>query len=275
MTLNLRRNLFNILLIPSLIVTLAAGLALIAWYRSQLFWDYEIPKLTALWWSIWRVATPSSLPWALHGIAFLSIFSLFCELVLRRRFGHSPSPEMFFMRFFILTLPFQAPRILLSLVSVGSLELSWSLTATRLAWFARFFGILSLLNISVFFGDISLRHSGLVLGMEFLIAIFIAATMPFDITQPLGNLLIRSGIETALALVIVSMELLIVLGLLGTAIMQGNPYYYLLSGALLLVVAGMDLTFFLSKPLLIPGAVLLVAGVFFSAWTVQKIYQWL
>ena len=275
MTLNLRRNLFSILLLPAFVGTLAAGLALMAWYKSQLFEGYEIPKLTALWWSIWRVAASSNLPWALHGIAFLSIFSLSCELVLRRRFRHSSSPEMFFMRFFILTLAFQAPRILLSLVSVGSLEVSWGLTVTRIAWFARFFGILSLLNISVFSGDISLRHSGLVLGMEFLIAVFITATMPFDITQPLGNLLIRSGIETVLALITVSMEVLIVLGLLGTAIMRGNPYYYFLAGTLLLVVIGMDLIFFLSKPLLIPGVILLIVGVIFFAWAVQKIYQWL
>jgi len=275
MTLKLRRNLLTILLIPSLAGTLAAGLALTAWYRNQFFLSYEIPELTVLWWSIWRASELSNLPWALHGIAFISIFPLTCELILRRRFGHSPSPEMFFMRFFILTLPFQAPRILLSLISLGALGLSWGIIITRIAWFARFFGILSLLNISVFSGDISLRHSGPVLGMEFLTTVFIAATMPFDITQPLGNLLIRSGIETVLALVIISMEVLIVLGLLGTAMKRGDSYYYLFAGALLLVVIGMDLTFFLSKPLLLPGAILLVLGVSCSAWIVQRIYQWL
>jgi len=273
MTLSLRRNLLTALLVPSFAGSFAAALALWAWYGSQFFLNYKDPQLTALWWSIWQPATSSNLPWALHGIAFISVFPLICELALRRRFGHSPSPEIFFMRFFILTLPFQAPRILLSLVSVGSLDFSWAIIVTRIAWFARFFGILSLLNISVFSGDISLRHSGLVLGMEFLITVFIAATIPFDVTQPLGNLLIRSGIETVLALVTVSMEILIVLGLLGTAIMRANPYYYLLAGPLFLVVVGLDLTFFLSKPLLFPGAVLLVTGVSAFPWAVQKIYH--
>jgi len=111
--------------------------------------------------------------------------------------------------------------------------------------------------------------------MEFLTTVFIATTMPFDITQPLGNLLIRSGIETVLALVTVSMEVLTVLGLLGTAITRKNPYYFLLAGTLLFVVSGMDLIFFLSKPLVILGTVLLVVGVSCFAWVVQKIYQWL
>jgi len=275
MTLNLRRKLLAAFLIASLVGALASILALTVWYRGQLFSDYSVPEMTALWWSIWRPATLSNLPWALHGIAFISIFPLACELILRRRFGHSPSPEMFFMRLFILTLPFQAPRILLTMVSIGALEPSWAMAVTRIAWFARFFGILSLLSICVFSGDISLRYSGLFLGMGFLTTAFIAATIPFDITQPLGNLLLLSGIEAVLALVTVSMEILVVLGLLGTAITRGNPYYYLLGGALLLVVSGMDLIFLLSKPLLIPGTALLVVGVFCFSWVVQKIYQWL
>jgi len=275
MTLNLRRKLLTVLLISSFVGASASILALAAWYRGQFLLDYNVPEMTALWWSVWRPADPSDLPWALHGIAFISIFPLICELILRRRFGHSPSPEMFFMRLFILTLPFQALRILLTMVSIGALAPSWAAAVTKIAWFARFFGILSLLNLSFFSGDISLRHSGLFLGMGFLTTAFISATIPLDITQPLGNLLIRSGIEAVLALVTVSMEILIVLGLLGAAITRGNPYYYLLGGGLLLVVTGMDLIFFLSKPLLIPGTALLAVGVSCFAWVVQKIYQWL
>jgi len=275
MTLNLRRKMLAILLISSFVGSLSSIFALTVWYRGSFFHDYNAPEMTSLWWSVWSPATPSNLPWALHGIAFITVFPLTCELILRRRFDHSPSAEMFFMRLFILTLPFQAPRMLLAMVSMETLEPSWAIAVTRIAWFARFFGILSLLNISVFSGDISLRHSGLFLGMEFLTTAFIAATIPFDITQPLGNLLIRSGFESVLALVTVSMEILIVLGLLGTTMTKGNSYYYLLGVSLLLIVTGMDLTFFLSKPLLIPGAALMIVGVSFFSWVVQKIYQWL
>ena len=103
----------------------------------------------------------------------------------------------------------------------------------------------------------------------------IAVMMPLDVTQPLGNLLIRSGMDTVLALVTVSIEALTILALAGTAIIQKNARYYLLTVSLLLVVLGTDLIFFISRPLIIPGAIFLVIGVIGFAGVVRKIYQWI
>ena len=45
--------------------------------------------------------------------------------------------------------------------------------------------------------------------------------------------------------------------------------------SLLLVVLGTDLIFFISRPLIIPGAIFLVTGVIGFAGVVRKIYQWI
>ena len=246
-----------------------------AWTQNQYAPGYEVPELTARWWSSWRPADTSDLPWAMAGVAFLSLFPLLSELILRKRFRRSPSPEIFFLRLFLLTLPLQASRLLLPLVTAGILTTSWGLTITRIAWFARFLGISSLLNISIFSGDIPFRRSGSILGMGALAAMGIAVMMPLDVTQPLGNLLIRSGMDTVLALVTVSIEALTILALAGTAIIQKNARYYLLMVSLLLVVLGTDLIFFISRPLIIPGAIFLVTGVIGFAGVVRKIYQWI
>ncbi len=275
MTLTVRRTLLSILLIPALAGTVASGLTWAAWTQNQYAPEYELPELTAQWWSSWRPADTSDLPWAIAGITFLSLFPLLSELILRRRFRRSPSPEIFFLRFFLLTLPFQASRLLLPLVSTGILATSWVLTITRIAWFARFLGISSLLNISIFSGDIPFRRSGSILGMGALAAMGIAVMMPLDVTQPLGNLLIRSGMDTVLALVTVSIEALTILSLAGTAIIQKNVRYYILTVSLFLVVMGTDLIFFISRPLIIPGAIFLVFGVIGFAGVIRKIYQWI
>ncbi|MCK5248704.1 MAG: hypothetical protein KAJ98_01995 [Spirochaetaceae bacterium] len=275
MTLTVRRTLLSILLIPALAGTVASGLVWTAWTQNQYAPGYEVPELTARWWSSWRPADTSDLPWAMAGVAFLSLFPLLSELILRKRFRRSPSPEIFFLRLFLLTLPLQASRLLLPLVTAGILTTSWGLTITRIAWFARFLGISSLLNISIFSGDIPFRRSGSILGMGALAAMGIAVMMPLDVTQPLGNLLIRSGMDTVLALVTVSIEALTILALAGTAIIQKNARYYLLMVSLLLVVLGTDLIFFISRPLIIPGAIFLVTGVIGFAGVVRKIYQWI
>jgi hypothetical protein len=273
MNLTVRRSLLTALLIPALAGCFLSVLAWTAWTRGEN--SFEIPSYTARWWSSLRPAENTDLLWAMAGISFLSVFPLLGEILLRRRFGRSPSPEIFFMRFFLLTLPFQAARLLLPLVSTGLLSPSWGLTITRIAWFARFLGISALLSISIFSTDMPFRRSGSILGIGALAAMAIAVMMPLDITRPLGNLLYLSGTETALALVTISLEVLAVAALAGSAYIQENNRYYLLTLSLLLVAAGTDLIFFLSAPLIIPGAVFIITGVISFAELIRKIYQWI
>ncbi len=275
MTLTIRRTLLTILLVPALAGTAASTMVWTAWVQNRYAVGYEIPDLTARWWSSWRPADVLDLPWAMAGLAFLSLFPLISELILRKRFGRSPSPEIFFLRFFLLTLPFQASRLLIPMVTADVLTISWGLTITRIAWFARFLGISALLNIGIFSGDLPFRRSGSILGMGALAAMGIAVMMPLDVTQPLGNLLIRSGTDTALALVTVSVEILTVLALVGTAMIQKNVRYYILATSLLLIVVGADLIFFISRPLIIPGVILMASGVIVFSEVVRKIYQWI
>lgn len=275
MTLTVRRTLLAILLIPAIAGTATSALAWTAWIQGRYAVGYELPVLTARWWASWRAADVSDLSWAMAGLSFLSFFPLLSELILRKRFRRSPSPEIFFLRLFLLTLPLQASRLLIPMVTADILTVSWGLTITRISWFSRFVGISALLNISIFSGDMPFRRSGSILGMGALAALGIAVMMPLDVTQALGNLLIRSGTDTALALATVSVEFLTVLALTGMARIQRDVRYYVLAAGLLFIVAGADLTFFISRPLLIPGAVFMVAGVIGFSVTVRRIYQWI
>lgn len=275
MTLTVRRTILAILLVPAITGTVASALAWTTWFQGRYALGYELPVLTAEWWSTWRAADVSDLNWAMAGISFLSFFPLLSELILRKSFGRSPSPEIFFLRLFLLTLPLQAFRLLVPLVSADILTLSWGLTITRISWFSRFVGISALLNISIFSGDMPFRRSGSILGMGALAAMGIAVMMPLDVTQALGNLLIRSGTDTALALATVSVELLSVLALTGMAVIQRDVRYFFLAASLLFIVAGADLTFFLSRPLIVPGGVFMAAGVISFSIIIRRIYQWI
>jgi hypothetical protein len=279
MTLKIRRTILNSLLVPAVAAVAAVSAVWIVWARNEYALELNGPLVTAQWWSSWRPSDGSDFLWALAGLSFMALIPLLSELILRRRFSRSPSPEMFFFRFFLLTLPFQVWRLALSPVVSAMLSfeipITWGLTVARIAWFGRFLGIAALLNIGLYASDVPFRRSGTILGMGALAAMAVAVMLPLDSTQLLGNLLFRSGAETALALATVLLEVLAVLSLAGTAVTQRNSRYYLLASALLLVVVGSNFSFFLSKPLLAPGLVFILFGIMGFSREVRKIYQWL
>ncbi|MDT8298347.1 MAG: hypothetical protein RQ801_08620, partial [Spirochaetaceae bacterium] len=215
MTLKIRRTILNLLLVPAVAAVAAVSAVWFVWSRNEYALGFDGPLLTAQWWSSWRPSEGSDFVWALAGLSFMAIIPLLSELILRRRFSRSPSPEMFFFRFFLLTLPLQVCRLALSPIVSEMLPfempITWELTVARIAWFGRFLGITALLNIGLYTSDVPFRRSGTILGMGSLAALAVAVMLPLDSTQLLSNLLFRSGAETALALASVVLEILAVL----------------------------------------------------------------
>lgn len=274
MTLKVRRTLLIILLVPA-VAALAGGiLTWVSWSRGQYPGNYTIPSLTSLWWGAVRFGSATDLLWSMAGLSFMVVAPLGIEIILKQYFSRSPSPEIFFLRLFLLTLPLQAVRLMIPLALNGSINVIWAESATRIAWFAHLLGIMTMMNIGLYSSEIPFRRSGAVMGASALAVLAIAVMVPLDGTQPLGNLLIRTGADTALSLICVTMEGLAVLALVGTAFTQGKNRYYLLASMLLLIVAGADMIFFVSRPLLIPGAVLMITGVAGFAREIRKIYLW-
>lgn len=268
MTLSLRQILLWGLFLFALMGLLSVGLA---WYglAGNMPSSSYVPTITMVWWGIFRSYGGSDLVGSLGIIAFYILLALIGEVCFRRWFDHTQSTEMFFLRLFLLLLPLQSFRlIILYNAQLGIL-------ATRIAWFGRFAAISALLNISLHPSAVTLRRSGYLLGMGLLASLAIAVMMPFDITQPMSSLLHRSGIDTALALSCLSLEILAVLSLSGMSIKHMNTHYHLLSLALLFIVAGMDLSFFGNYTLAIFGAAFMVVGVVGFSLLIQRIYKWL
>jgi hypothetical protein len=190
--------------------------------------------------------------------------------------GKALRPKCFFLRFFILTLPFQSIRVLIPLISNNYFPLSWEIYITRIAWLARFAGLTALLNIGIFSsGDLPFQRSGAVLGIGLLASLGISVTMPLDITIPLGNLLVRSGAEYSLELVCLSIKILSVISLAGIAYQKKQKDYYLLSLYMLIITSGAEMIFFASLPLIFPGILLLISGTVLFSSRIKKMYQWI
>ena len=267
-TISIRRVLLAALFISALIGMSGAGMA---WFgmSSNSYGSSFTPSTTMVWWGITRDYDENDILGALCVISFYILLALVGETSLRRGFGPNPASEMFFLRLFLLLLPLQAARL------VVPFSAYFGIAATRIAWFGRFAGITALLNLGLYSSNMPIHRSGYILGMGALAALAIAVMIPLDITQPMGNLLYRSGIDIPLALSCVSLEVLAVLSLAGTGVSRMNRRYYMLALFLLLIIVGSDLSFLGDLSLAIPGAALMVAGIIGFSWQTRKIYQWL
>ena len=250
-----RRTLINILLIPTLPALLGSGAAWFAWSRS--------PGSTFD--NIWAPAV----------ITAYVLTAVFGEIFLRRRFGRGSSPEMHFLRVFLLTLPLQAARLVLLPPLEVTFIACFAPASTRLAWFGRFWGITALLCISIFSTDMPMRRSGPFMAIGALASLAITVMMPLDPTEADDNLLFRSGTDTALVFSCIALEVVSLISLIGSGIIKSNSRGPLLSLGLLIIIAGMELSFFAAPVLSAWGAALIPLGIGVFAHSVRKMYQWI
>ncbi len=231
--------------------------------------------VTFSWWFFKRPFQGADLFWTAAGLSFQVLFPLTSEVVLRRKFGRSPSPEIFFLRMLLLTLPLQAVRLMFIPVGLGQAVPFWAIAISRISWFARLFGIIAAMNIGLYSGELPFRRAGSVLSIGALAVLTVAVMVPLDVTQLTGNLMYRSVETFSLALVALALELLAVMSLAGTAASSGNSRYYILAASLFVILLGVDFSFFVSRPLVIPGAVMMAAGLIMFSRQIRKIYQWI
>ena len=274
MTLKVRRLLLNTMLLPAIAAIVGIVWSWVAWSRGVFPGDVPVPSLRYQWWGITSSGSSADILLTMIGLSFLAVLVLISELLFRHRFGRSPSSELFFLRLFMLTLSLQAVRLLVPLAETGVINSIWASSATRMVWFGRLLGLTVLINVGLYSGEIPFRRSGAILGTGALAAMAIAVSIPLDSTQITGNLLLRSGAHSSLALLCVIVSALSVLTLIGTAYTQKKNRYYVLAAMLLFVAAGADLIFFFSMPLIIPGAALLVTGIIGFSVEIRKIYLW-
>ena len=273
MTYTIRRTILKILLFPSILAVLGMIASWISWFAG--LYGLENPSNVILWWGVIRISHSSAFIWSLIAISIFVCIGFFGELLLRRSFSRSPSPEMFFLRIFLLSLPLQCVRLILPLVFDGTLSVSYGLTATRVAWFGRFAGIIALLNISLNSSDTPFWRSGSIMSMGVLASLVFAVMVPLDVTQPMINLLYRTVTGSAIAFSCIALELLAVISLLGVAVDRINNRYYILALSLLTLVAGYELLFFGYRIFIIPGTVLIIGAITLFTYQTRKIYQWL
>jgi hypothetical protein len=206
-------------------------------------------------------ALTASMIWTLSGVGMTALFSVVGGFGFRRLFRRTASLEIFFFLAFIVSLSFDALKILNLVFIAFHAAPYYGTIVTRVAYFGYFLGLLSLFASSLFSGDSHYQKMGTILGIILAFSISLAYTLPIDSTVFHANLLYRVSGEEFILLVRFGLEILTLFSFGRSAFLSGTAEQRSILGAAVMVILGRELLFFLSSPLFImTGSVLLVGG---------------
>lgn len=213
--------------------------------------------------------------WLLGGLFVQGVTSFVGLWTMLRMFRKTTAPEMFFFSVFVFTLA-------IDLVKGGQLVILilhyppvYGAMLTRVLHFGHFLGIFCLLSSSLYLSGLEYQKTGIVLGLGALIALTLAYSVPVDFSRLFLNLMNPTGDQTTIQVVALLLNLLVVLNVLYAIAAVQEPAYVVLLSALLLVIAGRELTLYVAAPpVYAPAVAALIVGIAVFTWRVRRLYLW-
>lgn len=209
----------------------------------------------------WKAEAPV---WPLVAIGLSSGFSLFGGFGFRRLFRRVSSLEIYFFLLFIVSLSFDAIKVLNWVFLIQNLTPYLGGLITRVVFFGYFFGLFCLFTSSLYSGEISYQKIGTLLGMIGTICLALSYSMPVDITSLQPTLLYRVGGEEYLFLLRIGLMVLTLLSFARSALISRSREEWSICGAVALLLVGRELIFYKAdSPLSLVGFVMLAIGSFY------------
>ncbi len=138
---------------------------------------------------------------------------------------------------------------------------SLSILLTRVIYWGRFTGMLSLLVVSLYCMDMKYRSFSVIAGAVFLVSFAMAAYIPIDRTVLLAQLTWKLGDEQSVWFVNLAIGALTILTGVAAALTRRGPRFVRLAIVLALLVTSRELEFFAVQPVpLAAGIIIQAAG---------------
>lgn len=239
------------------------------------FNDVKMIK-TNIWWFTYQDTGPQGAIyiWGIISIISLLLIIFISGWFLRNLFKKTASPELFFYIIFLFSFSFESFRLINIFINYYEIPVHFGMLNSRLIYFGRLFGLVSLLCSSLYALDIKYQKFGTLLGGAAFLSLIVAYTLPLDSSVFLTNFLYRPGDEQGLFLLNISFMVFIVMNFIIAAIKKERRYFLIML-AVILVLAGRELLFFAIHPgSIIPGLLLVVFGTGFFSRQIDKIYFW-
>jgi hypothetical protein len=191
-------------------------------------------------------------------------------------FRKTPSPEVFFFVFALVSFSLESLRLTAPLVEALTAAHTSLIPLTRLVYFSRVMSILSLFASGLFATGLTYQRQEIYLGGFVLISFTLATALPIDFTSFDLPFLLEAGEETGLSIAYYTIAAIAVLNFLYAAYIHNNGNYLLNALALVLFIGAKEIFFYYPNTwYALPALLGLIAGTLLFAQRTHEIYLWL
>jgi hypothetical protein len=209
-------------------------------------------------------------------LAFALVYSLCALSFVFFLFEKTHAPEILFIGLFALSFVFETLRILVPLQRLYSFSYSFLFAGSRLLYFGRIFGALSLFVASLFAVGIDIQKQGQVVTAMLFIVLLVVLRIPFSGHSWDTSLAMISGYSSMFHLTEIILMGITILSFLVAAYTREIKEYLFVSLGVLLISLGRGLLL-AADTWIIPavGLPLLVMGTLLITRRLHSIYLWL
>ena len=231
-----------------LVLGAALGIVVLAATPADLAALRDLPRNT--WWFTYRdsLDSPSAALWRIGAAVIASLISLAGVLRAWSRWRRSPSPVIPFVMLFLFTLGLECLRAPSALLAASDSFLPLSVLLTRVVYWGRFLGLLSLVLAGVYCLEMKYRRLEVLGAALMLLAFAMAAYIPVDRTVFLSQLTWKLGDEQTVWFLNAALEALAVLTCVAAAITRRQPGLPRFAVAVALFVVTREVEFFAVQP---------------------------
>lgn len=228
-------------------------------------------------WLVFRWQAPAvNVWWVLCGTCVNVVTASVGGYLLRRYFLKTSAPEVFFFTIFALSLCFEGVRSIELYFLYLNVPTLYGVILTRVVYFGYFLGAFCLLGSSLYAAGVQYPKYANPLGIAALISFALAYVVPIDSLAPFPNLLFRIGNQATTQTISLVLGLLTLLSYALAAANGGAAERLPIVFAVLLVLVGRDMLFYLSGPAgVITGGVLLTVGTIVYGIRNYRLYLWM
>jgi hypothetical protein len=214
---------------------------------------------------------------AVHCCILVLVLYSFLTIILNNYFFEkTKSPEILFVIFFAASFSLEALRLILPLGRVYNFPSLYTLTASRVILFGRFFGIFSLFAASIYGAGYEMQRQRYVIIIITVTSLLIAMGIPIDTQTWDSGLNMVIGYTTMFRLIDAGTALITAISFFIAAWARGPQGYVFIGTGTVLVFLGRNILLNADTWAALPiGIPLLAVGTWLICTNLHKIYLWL
>ena len=207
-------------------------------------------------------------------VVCLNLFSTASCIIIFFSFRNTASSEIFFYYIFIFSFVFDIFRFSFLLFPEYQLFTVFPMAATRLVYYGRFLGALSLFTAGLFTTGLEYQRMSITSIIILVLPAALVLVLPVDVTAPVpgGTWQIGRFHEVTIALSL--FHIIAVLNFIIAGLKNESREYLIIAASLFIAICGRELTYYFTGWLPLAGFILMVGGSISFALRTHRLYLW-